>query len=191
MENISFRPFTDNDLDKMYNWLLKDFVHEWFANGCNITMDFVKRVFGGESETLKKWIIQIDDKDIGYIQSYYYSDDDGISNKYKKEIGSDDGSMSFDFFIGEENFIHKGYGKHIIKNFLDNIAFKDPRCTNLIVGPRTKNTASIKTLEKNGFKYYKDTIDDKGRDEYMMILHKYLNINNEFSPENTLTLSGL
>ena len=44
------------------------------------------------------------------------------------------------------------------------------RCKNIIVGPRTKNLASIKTLETNGFKWFKNVIDAKGRDEYMMVL---------------------
>ena len=168
-DKITFRLLTSKDTDLMYNWLMEEHVHEWFASAVNISMDFVKSRFTEINDFIKRWVFQINGIDIGYIQNFFYEEDDGISLKYRNDIEAKEGSVGIDYFIGDKNYVHKGYGKIILKHFLDEIIFPDPRTKSIIVGPRTKNLASIKILEANGFKWYKNVIDDKGRDEYMMI----------------------
>ncbi len=168
-DKITFRLLTNKDADLMYNWLIEEHVHEWFASAIDISMDFVKEHYIDKNDFIKRWIFQINNIDIGYIQSYFYEDNDKISTNYKNDIGAKEGSVGLDYFIGDKNYIHKGYGKIILKHFLEDIIFPDSRTKSIIVGPRTKNLASIKILEANGFKWYKNVIDDKGRDEYIMI----------------------
>ena len=167
---ITFRPLVKNDLQLMVEWLKKAHVHEWFASHKEITEAFVDYVFINGDKFIQRWIFQINGEDIGYIQNYFYEDDKDISERYINEIGAKSGSATLDFFIGDEEYVHKGYGKFIVKQFIKEKIFSDARCKNIIVGPRTKNLASIKTLEANGFRWFKNVIDDKCRDEYMMVL---------------------
>lgn len=171
-KEVSFRPLVENDLFLMVKWLKKPHVHEWFASHKEITEDFVNYVFINGDNFIQRWIFQINGKDIGYIQNYFYKDDKNVSEKYINEILATEGSATLDLFIGDCDYVHKGYGKFIVKQFIEEKIFSDTRCKNIIVGPRTKNTASIKVFEANGFKFYKNVIDDNGRDEYMMILEK-------------------
>jgi RimJ/RimL family protein N-acetyltransferase len=66
--------------------------------------------------------------------------------------------------IGEESFLNKGYGVELLKIIIDEIKLKG-YYKFIIADPDLRNAASVKVLEKCGFKLainglYKLKIDD-------------------------------
>lgn len=167
-ENISFRLLEFNDMELLHKWLNTDFVKEWYGDKKGYTLEGVLKKYGkyitNEAPTTA-YIIQINNKDVGYIQTYL------ISNypEYNKYIGAGKDSAGLDLYIGEGDYIHKGYGKYIIKHFLEAVVFANPKVAGCILGPNPKNIAAIRTYSNVGFKYVKTIqIPNEDEPEYVM-----------------------
>jgi aminoglycoside 6'-N-acetyltransferase len=73
----------------------------------------------------------------------------------KATFGLEDGCVGIDLCIGEENFLHKGLGSIIIRQFLKEIMFSSKHVAACIADPQVENTIAIKCYQKAGFKYSK------------------------------------
>ena len=156
----------------MYLWLNTDFVKQFWKDPA--TIEDVKNDYEpyitGEKPT-KAYIMMVDGVDIGYIQTYYYSDH-ADDMGYYDELDADKYSAGVDLFIGHKNYIHKGYGAHVIREFIKNHVFANSQTVNAIITPEPDNAAAIKVYEKVGFKWYKTIITPSGEYEYLMSLSK-------------------
>lgn len=114
-------------------------------------------------------IIYIEQTPIGLIQTYQMDD----YPDHKKAIDYKDNAVSVDLFIGNQDFLHKGYGEFIIKKFLKEIAFKQFKVEKCIIAPDPKNVAAIRAYEKVGFKHFKTVRNtEDGNFEYLMKLNR-------------------
>lgn len=169
---IDFRPLEEKDFQQIYIWANTDFVIQWYGKK-PLTIEDVKRDYGatisGDDPT-DSYIIIIDGVDVGYLQTYFYSDyrQDG----YYEALEADEGSAGVDLFIGHKDYIHKGYGVRIMKIFLKEYVFTNPKVSNCIITPEPDNIVAIKTYEKAGFKWYKTISRPNNEKEYLMILTK-------------------
>lgn len=66
-----------------------------------------------------------------------------------------DGTYGMDLFIGDANYIGKGYGSKIVAQFVGKL-FKLPHVTRIIINPDINNIAVIKAYERAGFKKIKE-----------------------------------
>ena len=165
-EKISFRKLELSDMELLHKWLNTDFVKDFYGKGS--TLDEVEKKY---SKYVKKeaptdaYIIQIDNNDVGYIQTYLICD----YPDYNKYIETDEHSAGLDLYIGEKDYFHKGYGKHIIKKFLEEIIFSNSEINDCILGPEPSNIVAIKTYSNVGFKYIKTVqVSDEEEPEYIM-----------------------
>lgn len=167
---IHFRILEEKDFPQMHVWLNTDFVKQFFKNPS--TMDDIKKEYEpyitGEDPTTP-YIIMIDGVDIGYIQTYYYSD---YCDNYYEELNADKYSAGVDLFIGHKDYIHKGYGTHIMQAFIKKYVFINPKTVNVIITPEPGNLIAIKVYEKVGFRWYKTIKTPKGEFEYLMSLSR-------------------
>jgi len=66
------------------------------------------------------------------------------------------GTFGIDFLIGEEAFLHIGFGYKIVKLIIDTvIRYESPR--QLIADPVKENITSIKALLANGYVFEEST----------------------------------
>lgn len=162
---INFRKINMNDLNKMYEWLNQGFAAQWYGKK-KITMEEIKEKYipyiNNEKPT-QGYMIQYTNKPIGYIQTYKIND----YPDYARSLDIDENAAGLDLFIGEEDYIHKGLGKHIITKFLHEIIFPLSDAVSCILGPEPENVIAIKTYEKVGFTYVK-TVETKDGAEYIM-----------------------
>ena len=150
---IEFKIAKQNDLIKIRNWIkTNEYVKKWYYKGVvpsikTLEKKIIKRQ---EIPNFNSFIILINGKDIGYIQSY---DVEGWGT-WSRKVKIYDNTVSLDYFIGDINFIHKGYGKSIIQEFITQklIGGKYEYVT---ITPDVSNVVNCKLCEKCGFKLEK------------------------------------
>ena len=147
--HITFRHVTDADLPLLYSWFKKPHVAQWWpVPEENEFFDkFLEKI---RSKTTVPFMVYVDQTPIGYIQ-YYHID------RSREKTGSwlptelPDTTIGTDQFIGEEEYLHQGYGTLFIKEFLKQLRVLEPTITTVIVDPDPENAAAIRCYEKGGF----------------------------------------
>jgi RimJ/RimL family protein N-acetyltransferase len=146
---IVLRPFEDSDVSLLEKWLYVPHVAKWYKHPDH----WLEEIHGRHSDFsfITHFIVVANGTPIGFCQYYdthfaqeheVWNDEPHISQK-KGEI------YSIDYLIGEPAFLHKGYGKEIVR-----LLCKEVRKTGakrIIVDPENDNLASNKILEANGF----------------------------------------
>ena len=167
---ISFRRLRASDLVLMHRWLNAPHVARWWydegASDREVKENSLPRIEG--RETVEPFVILHGEKPIGYIQSYPISD--GDDEEYARLVDVEK-SAGVDLFIGEAEYLYRGFGQRVLRRFLAEHVFSDPGISVCVIGPEPKNVAAIRAYEKAGFRPFK-TIQVPGEPEpeYLMKL---------------------
>ena len=131
-------------------------------------MEHVEKKYGpgadGDDKTAM-FIVEDNKRPIGYVQSYWIDDypEHAASVRVSEAIG-------LDLFIGEKDYIGKGYGPALLKAFLSEVVpDKYPNASRAVADPSIENNASIRAFEKAGF-YKGDITNDEDGPEQLMII---------------------
>lgn len=148
---ITFKRLRQQDMPLFFEWAEKPYVkNTWFQEGYEEVNKYYENIEGNGYDY--GFIIYIDDKPVGYIQT---SDLYAYKTKCPKLKGlftnEDPGSFCLDLFIGEEDYLNKGYGTAIVKAFVDKL-FKDFKAKKILIDPACSNQRAIRCYEKAGFK---------------------------------------
>lgn len=159
---ISFRRVCEDDFSMLHSWLKVPHVKEYWHQNESFTYKeihekYTKRISEG---VIESYIIQKNDKDIGFIQTYII--DEPAAFLVKEKI------KGIDLYIGDINFVHKGHGKNIIEQFVKNYIFNDPSIRFAGIDPEVENIIAIKAYEKSGFKHV-NTEYNKNMTYYMIL----------------------
>lgn len=144
---ITFRNVLVSDFNQMYNWLQLPHVKKfWYAND-NFTFEETYQKYDKRlnDKTISMYIIQIDNIDIGFIQSYF------IENTIPFRIDED--MVGIDLYIGDTDYHHKNHGKDIIKTYVKDYIFIDEQVNYVGIDPEIKNKNAIKAYKKAGFEH--------------------------------------
>lgn len=145
---FTFKPIEEKDLPLLYLWFKKPHVDQWWpvpTEQEDFFKSFLERIRAGIK---KPYLVLCNDKPIGYIQSYTV---DKTTHSWFPELPQNENMIGIDQFIGEEDYLYKGFGPRFIKAFIDNILMKEDYKT-IVVDPDPTNTAAIRCYEKVGFK---------------------------------------
>lgn len=77
---LGFRPLRHDDLPMLHAWLEQPHVAEWWSpipTVAELTTDYTPLI--RESSRDRAWIVTLDDRDVGFIQSYVAVDSHGES----------------------------------------------------------------------------------------------------------------
>lgn len=163
---IKFKPLEINDLKLIYNWFKVPESNKWYAQGkdwsmADIEAKYKPRLIG--QEVVPSFIIELDSKDIGFIQYYPLSKvsmpeglsfEDALQKKVDMNI-----SVGIDLFIAEESLIGKGLAKTIIRDFIKTVIPKN--YITIFIDPTHSNVRAVKAYKKVGFKEYPHQGNDK------------------------------
>ena len=157
MEKLKLVPVQDSHIRQLTCWLNKEHVLKWY-NDADEWLNEIKERKGNFS-FLNHFIAQEENHPIGFGQYYdcFAAKEDWYTVDRPHEL------FSIDYFIGEEDYLRKGYGKQIIRLLVERIKTQYPHAK-IIVQPDSDNIASCKALLGNGFvfapkaNYY--TLDD-------------------------------
>ncbi|WP_428242017.1 GNAT family N-acetyltransferase [Gynuella sp.] len=174
--HFNFTPLQEAHLKQMFIWLNMPSVSVWYGQGEgfqqyeNVLAKYLPRT--RPESKIRAFIIRCHSQDIGYIQSYKICD----YPEYNRSVGADEHAVGIDLFIGETAFLHRGYGSHVIRQFLHEVVFRIPGIDTCIIGPEPKNTSAIHAYEKAGFSYWKTIqLQDEFEMEYLMKILKERN----------------
>ena len=172
---ITLRKFKDSkeDYQLLHKWCSNKNVYEWFEQRI-LSLDEITNKYKKKLNDKKQqlFIIQLNGKDIGYTQIYKYEED-------FKELSNYKCLYEFDTFIGEEEYLSKGYGTSIIKE-ITNMIYSNYEADAIILRPFKRNIRAVKCYQKSGY----DIIDEyEGKDslnnkETILILLNEKNTNN-------------
>lgn len=165
MNNICFIKIDEEsiDYDLLYRWCQNEFVYEWFEQR-KLSFDEIKNKYYKKitDNNQKLFYISIDGQYIGYIQ-YYVS--------LYKNIDLSGDIYEYDLFIGESNYLSKGFGTQII-NKLNKYIFEDEKCDFIILNVFARNYRAIRAYEKANFKKIDSYSgeDTLGKKEEMVVM---------------------
>jgi aminoglycoside 6'-N-acetyltransferase len=163
---IDFRPMTPADLQLVEVWLGRPHLHPWWPPS---DLAEITRAVHGD-DPVEQWILRVDGRDAGYFQVY----DVGYDDEYGAQcatVGAGAGTAGMDYLIGEPALIGTGIGTRAIGVFVRDIVFGRAPWPAVCAGPDPENRASIRVLEKNGFRPA-GTIDTADGPEHLMVLRR-------------------
>ena len=98
----------------------------------------------------------------------------GDSPDFMRTYAVDDpDAVNCDLLIGEVDFAHRGLGGPMLRRFLREVVFSDPRFTTCIIDPQPENASAIRAYEKAGFCHVRTMPDDgEGNAVYLMKLRR-------------------
>ena len=163
--NITFVELQKRHFPLLLKWLSTDHVRKWWDKDINWTAEYIEKKYASYTQGIKilksvkkpmhAFIIEIDNIPVGYIQ-YYNKYDFPPEQGYTVE-GLPDSLAAIDFYIGEEEYLGKGFGKKALEDFLEDYVFK--KFDACFVDPDTENYGAISMYEKVGFKRVKEISD--------------------------------
>ena len=167
--SVAFRRLETGDLPLMYRWLNGNpLVNDMFAHGRPVLYEEMAAKYTarirGEKPTAP-YLILYGGTPIGYIQTYLWRDYPDYSCHLKLE----DEAASLDLFIGEEDYLHKGLGTHILRSFLRQVVFAQPSVDSCVLTPEVRNQGALRAYEKAGFKSLR-LMDDHPDEELPIML---------------------
>lgn len=148
--NVIFKEVTTDDLPLLRTWFKEPHVNKWWPTpeDNEFFATFLQRI---RSKKTSAYMVFIDEKPIGYIQ--YYPIDRSIEKAGVWLPELPETTVGTDQFIGDPEYLGKGYGTLFIKEFINYLTHTlDPRITTIIVDPEPTNYAAIRCYEKVGFK---------------------------------------
>ncbi len=148
--NIHFEKMTLNNIPLWEKWITIPHVKEvWFIEGYE-TSDYIYQKIQGNGHTYP-FIIYTNDQSIGYIQCcdlYAYR----MLTPNPKGLFTQEnpGTFCVDLFIAESNYLNKGYGTQIVKEFTKKL-INEFNAKKILIDPGASNKRAIRCYEKAGY----------------------------------------
>lgn len=168
--HFEFRPLTRADLPLLGRWLREPHVSRWFGERAQSEVDEEYGGYIDGAEPIYPFIVVYQGRDIGMMNWERFADFAELAALYGV---SDPDATNCDVLIGERELSHRGLGPAMIRAFLENVVFADPRTTSSIIDPHTENAAAIRAYEKAGYRFLRVAPDDgEGKAVYLMELRR-------------------
>jgi len=160
MEKIIFEKMSEEDLPMIWQWLAQPHIEKWWkeADDYNVFADLYRSKM--HSDEVFPFIIYLDGKPIGFIQ--YYLTDKINNGWWLQHIDWPEKTAGVDLFIGLKDYIGKGYGTILLKQFIDEYVLKHPDISTVILDPQPTNLGAIRCYQKVGFTEVKHVITPDG-----------------------------
>lgn len=155
---IEIKPLQLNDLSTLFEWMKQEHLYPFYMRERpeqnSFNKKFTPRI--GFGDKTKSYMVSLSGQQFGYIQWYLNRNHpDYGASLLGKETG-----VSFDYFIGDPNFLGKGLGVKMLEEMIFLIK-KDLISEDRIfyVGHDKENISAIRCSEKAGFIFEKDFIE--------------------------------
>jgi RimJ/RimL family protein N-acetyltransferase len=144
-EKFSFKPLQETDLTLLCIWFNKPHVKQWWNDDltdAQITAKYQSRI--GNTQTVP-FIVYLNSKAIGFIQYHQEAED----------------TISIDQFIGEEEYLNRGYGTGLVTAFIEKL-FTNPVIKKIMTDVNPDNARAQRCYEKAGFMFVKEISTPQG-----------------------------
>ena len=152
MDKISFRKIKNGDEHLIHEWIKSnEFVRFWYYHNKTPRVETINKKI--HRDRIDSYIVLLNNVEIGYVQCYSV-DGWGVWSRRVK-IYNNMQAIGTDYYIGDINYIHKGFGPKMINEFIDNI-IAPTGCAYVLITPDKNNVASRRCCEKCGLKFVKE-----------------------------------
>jgi len=153
---FTFKPVSIENRPLIHRWLSQDYIQEWIhGEGLKNTLsgldDFIEhfqqtQTIDRSLELTQHWLGYADNIPFVYLlTSNVFESEDSIYAKHKK---AGNHTITLDIFIGEPDYLGKGFATPLIKTFLKT-HFKD--VSEVFIDPEQTNQRAIHVYQKAGF----------------------------------------
>lgn len=151
---ITFRPLHREDISNIIYWLRQEHVLDVWDSAQNASDDqlYDKYIARLSDNSIETYIIVIDEVDVGLIQTYIVENIDDFSVEKDKAMGCD-------LFIGDPNYINKGYGTRLLRQFVRDYIFIHPEIEIACIDPEVANERAIAAYQNVGFRPFRVSFD--------------------------------
>lgn len=127
-----FKKLSTSDIPQLLTWFNEPHVNRWWPTlSRDETIEhFLKRI---RSKDTFGYMVYMNDIPIGYIQYYYIDRTIEKAGSWLPDLSKR--TLGIDQFIGNPNYIGKGYGTQLIKSFITYLDIIEPAITTIIVDP--------------------------------------------------------
>jgi RimJ/RimL family protein N-acetyltransferase len=149
---VTFLPLCKSHFEMIHDWFNKPHVQLFYSLREWTLEEVAKKLtpYLQHVGQIKGYIIYLNECPIGYIQSYPIKEHPWENQDLLPEVVEK--AAGFDLFIGEENYLNRGFGCKIVDCFLN--VYIWPSYRYCFVDPDICNTASINLFKKCGFTSY-------------------------------------
>ena len=174
VDSLTFRRMTLSDLPRLHGWMNAPHARAWFGQRAG-SLGEVTAEYGDYIEgrvPILAYIVTTGVADgarpIGMFTWERLADFPEVMSLYGV---TDPGTANCDVLIGEPDWAHRGLGAPLLRRFLAEIMFADPRVTCCVIDPEVGNAIAIRAYEKAGFRWVRTAPDDgEGKPVYLMEL---------------------
>ncbi|MDF2690595.1 MAG: family N-acetyltransferase [Gammaproteobacteria bacterium] len=145
VKKFEFKPLQESDIDLLYRWLSQPHVAEIWYESLSYQETRAKYLACLTYDWIFLFIVYYRNQPIGYIH-YYYAEKVG----HGWWPDAKPGEAGLDLFIGEQDYLDKGYGTALLKEFIKKIS-ADPKVHTLFVDVELNNLRAQRCYEKAGF----------------------------------------
>ena len=169
--NIHFEPLDDSHSSLMHQWFNQIHVKSFYSLRDWTLEEVQEKLKHLSQKQIYAFIIHVDQNPIGYIQYYPVKANPREIQELTKDFVKE--AAGFDLFIGEKEYLRRGFGAKIVNDFLQKFIW--PSYRYCIVDPDIRNTASLRFFQKMGFQKHKEikTNDALKRDATLLLMIKH------------------
>lgn len=163
---LAFPRLEAHHVDLVHAWLDAPHARRWF--GGPHSRDEVLRDFFSE-EWVQGHVAVVDDVPVGLFQWESFG---GYPELMRAYLVDDPAVVNCDVLLAPEAS-SRGLGSVLLRAFLADVVFADPRVVTCIIDPEPENAIAIRCYEKAGFRFLRTVPDDcEGHAAYLMTLHR-------------------
>jgi aminoglycoside 6'-N-acetyltransferase len=159
---IEFRPLTFDHLRQVEEWLRSEHVARWWREPIEKELAEYRDAIEGR-EPADCYLIVVDGRSIGMIQSYLVSD----YPEWNAVVQAGEGVAGVDLLIGEEELMGGGLGPQILVHFVRDVVVAPA----VVATVEVANRRSWRAFEKAGFRHVRD-VEEDGRPHRLMRLDR-------------------
>ncbi len=155
--DLTFTALTRADLPLLGRWLTVPAVARWWADPSDpaaLEREYGPRIDG--RDRVPTWIVHLDNRPIGLIQWYRYSDEREYLTQMRQILPVPGYAVSIDYLIGEESALGRGVGPEMIDRLVRQQWAVHADAGDVVVAVHADNTRSWRALEKAGFSHAAD-----------------------------------
>ena len=152
---IEFPPLRSQDLAQIEEWLRREHVARWWRDGIGESIAEYRRALEGRERT-DHYLIQVDGRPVGMIQTYLVSD----YPEWEDVVQVGAGVAGVDLMIGEADLIGAGLGPRVLAQFTRDAVFARTGVDAVVATVEEPNRRSWRAFEKAGFRHVRDVEED-------------------------------
>jgi RimJ/RimL family protein N-acetyltransferase len=157
LADFAFHPLVEQDIARIVAWCSLPHAARFFGRGRTVAeIEDEYRGYLAGREPIFVFTVRHRGRPVGVFHWERLGDFPSVQRAYR--VG-DSNASNIDVLLGDPGVAHRGLGAPLIRRFLDEHVFADPRITCCVIDPWADNAIAIRAYAKAGFVALHDVTD--------------------------------